>query len=72
MSSTVSESTTIGNHSSGTGPLMPFGKYKGTPLEDLPNEYLIWLGCLDGLRHPLLGHVLREMGRWLAESEVQP
>ena len=52
-------------------PLMPFGKHKGTPLEELPSEYLLWLGCLD-LRQPLIGHVLREMGRRLAESEGQP
>jgi len=50
-----------------TGPLMPFGKFKGTPLADLPDEYLLWLGCLDDLRQPLLGHVLREMGRRLSE-----
>ena len=50
-----------------TGPLTPFGKFKGTPLADLPDEYLLWLGCLDDLRQPLLGHVLREMGRRLAE-----
>ena len=47
-------------------PTMPFGKYRGTPLEDLPSEYLLWVGCLDDLRQPLLGHVLREMGRRLA------
>ena len=50
-----------------TGPLMPFGKFKGTPLADLPDEYILWLGCLDDLRQPLLGHVLREMGRRLSE-----
>ena len=50
-----------------TGPLMPFGKFKGTPLANLPDEYILWLGCLDDLRQPLLGHVLREMGRRLSE-----
>lgn len=56
----------------GHGPAMPFGKYKGTPLEELSSEYLLWLGCLDDLRQPLLGHVLREMGRRLAASEARP
>lgn len=23
--------------------LMPFGKYKGTPLANVPNDYLLWL-----------------------------
>lgn len=42
---------------------MMFGKHKGLPLEDLPSDYLLWLGCLDDLREPLLGAVLTEMGR---------
>lgn len=52
-----------------TAPLMPFGKFKGTPLDQLSDEYLLWIGTLDDLRHPLLGHVLREMGRRLAERQ---
>jgi uncharacterized protein (DUF3820 family) len=51
---------------------MPFGKHKGTPLEKLPSEYLLWLGCLDTLRQPLLGHVLKEMVRRIMELEQQP
>jgi uncharacterized protein (DUF3820 family) len=54
---------------------MPFGLHKDKPLAEIPDEYLLWLGCLDNLRHPLLGHVLREMGRRLAErplSGAQP
>lgn len=51
---------------------MPFGKYKGTPLDELPSEYLLWLGCLDTLRQPLLGHVLKEMARRVVELERQP
>jgi len=57
------------------GPAMPFGLHKGKPLAEIPDEYLLWLGCLDNLRPPLLGHVLREMGRRLAErprSGAQP
>jgi len=52
-------------------PIMPFGKYRGTPLEDLPAEYLLWIGCLNDLRQPLLGHVLKEMGRRMMEQDQQ-
>ena len=50
-------------------PVMPFGKHKGMPLEELPSEYLLWLGCLDTLRQPLLGQVLKEMARRMVELE---
>lgn len=50
-----------------SGPLMPFGKFKGTLMAELSDDYLLWLGCLDDLRQPLLGHVLKEMARRLAE-----
>ena len=50
---------------------MPFGKYKGTPLEELPSEYLLWLGCLDTLRQPLLRQVVKEMARRIVELESQ-
>lgn len=56
----------------GTAPRMPFGKFKGVPLDELSSEYLLWLGCLDDLRQPLLGRVLKEMGRRLAASEARP
>jgi uncharacterized protein (DUF3820 family) len=59
-------------HSPTQAPTMPFGKHKGTLLEELPSEYLLWLGCLDTLRQPLLGHVLREMARRIMELENQP
>lgn len=73
MSPTLSESTNSGNHASlSPGPVMPFGKHRGTPLAELPSEYLLWLGCLDDLRQPLLKHVLHEMGRRLAAIEAQP
>jgi uncharacterized protein (DUF3820 family) len=47
-------------------PRMPFGAHKGQPLDELPDDYLLWLSLLSDLRQPLLGHVLREMGRRLA------
>ena len=73
MSPTLSEPMNSGNHSSPSlGPVMPFGKHRGTPLAELPNEYLLWLSCLDDLRPPLLKHVLHEMGRRLAAIEAQP
>lgn len=55
-----------------TSPLMPFGKFRGTPLDQVSDEYLLWLGTLSDLRQPLLGHVLREMGRRLAERQSVP
>jgi uncharacterized protein (DUF3820 family) len=48
---------------------MPFGQFKGSRLEQLPSDYLLWLGCLPDLRQPLLGHVLREMGRRIMEMD---
>ena len=42
---------------------VPFGKFKGTPLEDLPAHYLVWLSRLDNLRDPLHACVVEELGR---------
>lgn len=50
-------------------PRMPFGKHKGVPLTDLPPDYLLWVGLLPDLHQPLLGHILREMGRRIMELE---
>ena len=52
--------------------LMPFGVHKGTRLDELPNDYLLWLSCLNDLRQPLFGRVLRELGRRLGAIEAQP
>jgi uncharacterized protein (DUF3820 family) len=52
-------------------PRMPFGAHKGKRLDALPSDYLMWLGCLDDLRQPLLGHVLKEMGRRIVEMDRQ-
>lgn len=51
---------------------IPFGKYRGTPIDQVPDDYLLWLSTLNDLRQPLLGAVLREMGRRLAEPDRQP
>ena len=32
---------------------MPFGKFRGFDVEDLPDDYLSWLYSLPGLRNPL-------------------
>jgi hypothetical protein len=41
---------------------MPFGKFRGTCLRDLPGDYLLWLRGLE-LREPLRTHVAREHAR---------
>jgi len=66
MNSSTTHSPTQPTHA------MPFGAHKGKPLDEIPSEYLLWLGCLNDLRQPLLGHVLREMARRLAALEEQP
>jgi uncharacterized protein (DUF3820 family) len=53
-------------------PLMPFGVHRNKPLTEIPSDYLLWVGCLHDLRQPLLGHVLKEMGRRIMELEQQP
>lgn len=51
---------------------MPFGKWKGRLLTELPADYLKWLGDLSGLREPLRGAVWIEIrdrraaGKWPA------
>lgn len=42
---------------------MPFGKYSGLDLADLPDSYLSWLLGLDDLREPLRGAAWAEYGR---------
>ena len=41
---------------------MPFGKFKGAAVEDLPADYVVWLSQLE-LREPLRGAVVVELGR---------
>ena len=40
---------------------MPFGKYKGWLLSEIPEAYLTWLNSLDDLRDPLRTAVDREL-----------
>jgi uncharacterized protein (DUF3820 family) len=73
MHSTPSSSTTATPPSHvNTRPLVPFGKCRGTPLSDVPDDYLMWLATRDDLRNPLLKNVLTEMARRLAEKDRQP
>jgi hypothetical protein len=39
---------------------MPFGKYHGADLEDIPDSYLEWLFNLEDLREPLRSAVILE------------
>jgi len=42
---------------------MPFGKFAGHDLEDLPTPYVVWLLTLDDLREPLASAVYAEAAR---------
>jgi hypothetical protein len=42
---------------------MPFGKFKGTQLDELPAYYVVWLSRLPDLRDPLRAAVVEELGR---------
>ena len=39
---------------------MPFGKFKGVFIHDLPFDYLVWLHSLDDLRDPLRSAIENE------------
>jgi uncharacterized protein (DUF3820 family) len=41
--------------------LMPFGKYKGHNLDELPDEYLLWVIANIPLRDPLGSAITEEM-----------
>lgn len=45
------------------GKAMPFGKHKGTALEDLPSDYLQW--CLENLDDQRNASLLEEMDNQL-------
>jgi hypothetical protein len=42
---------------------MPFGKFKGIPMDELPDDYLLWLHSLGNLRPFLRVAVNAEIGR---------
>ena len=42
---------------------MPFGNFTGTPLREVPANYLVWLSLLEDLRDPLRGALVVELGR---------
>ena len=48
---------------------MPFGRYRGELLCDLPDDYLDWLLGLDDLREPLRTRVAAEAARRARASE---
>jgi hypothetical protein len=48
---------------------MPFGKYKGIPLENLPDDYIVWLKALTNLRPPLRKAVRDEWQSRLREQQ---
>jgi hypothetical protein len=50
---------------------MPFGRFRGMPITDLPSWYLRWLDNLPDLRDPLASAVQLEVERRTAE-EAEP
>ncbi len=50
---------------------MPFGKYRGTPIDELPDSYLGWLASLDDLHFPLNSYVQAELDRRKSERKHQ-
>ena len=49
---------------------MPFGKFSGLPLADIPTNYLTWLLGLDDLRDPLKGAAWSEYRRRVDAQEA--
>jgi hypothetical protein len=51
---------------------MPFGKYQGKPLHEIPDSYVDWLLSLDDLREPLLSELnLEATRRWDPKASKQ-
>jgi exodeoxyribonuclease X len=55
---------------------MPFGKHKGTPLDELPLDYMTWIlenlsDMRDDLREELQNQVLLKQGKGIVRKEVK-
>ena len=51
---------------------MPFGRYKGTPMQDVPATYLHWLWCngkKDDLGSPVGNYIFRNLNALKMEYE---
>lgn len=48
---------------------MPFGKFRGFPVEELPDNYLVWVRDNVELREPLRTAIEREWAARFDESE---
>jgi hypothetical protein len=51
---------------------MPFGRYRGLPLADLPADYLAWLDALPDLQPRLRAAVSREQARRRGRTHAPP
>jgi hypothetical protein len=51
---------------------MPFGRYRGELLKNLPFTYLEWLMSLDDLRQPLRSHLEEEYRRREFSQKAEP
>lgn len=47
----------------GSSPIMPFGKYSGFPLSQIPTDYLSWLASCPWLRDPLKSQINSQLSR---------
>jgi hypothetical protein len=50
---------------------MPFGKFRGYPLDEIDDDYITWLYSLDDLRQPLRGWVEEEFQRRRRRDEEE-
>lgn len=54
--------------------LMPFGKYKGEKLGDVPASYLLWLGDQPDFaqKNPGLSGYIEANRNWLEQEKQEP
>lgn len=50
---------------------MPFGKHKGTPMQDVPSSYLHWLWTEGGLKDDKFGGVANYVRRNLHALQME-